>query len=72
MLVIALSTSVEMFLVAIALAGLGNGLYLGVDYALIADVLPDSGAEAGKGMGVFNLSSTSRRPSLPCSPPRSC
>lgn len=58
MLVIALSTSVEMFLVGIALAGLGNGLYLGVDYALIADVLPDSGAEAGKGMGVFNLSST--------------
>ncbi|MFJ8931530.1 MFS transporter [Streptomyces sp. NPDC102364] len=58
MLVIAFSTSVEKFLIGIALAGLGNGLYLGVDYALIADVLPDSGAEAGKGMGVFNLSST--------------
>ncbi|WP_353713665.1 MFS transporter [Arthrobacter sp. K5] len=58
MLVVAFSTTVEGFLVGIALAGLGNGLYMGVDYALVAQVLPNSGSEAGKGMGVFNLSST--------------
>ncbi|WIE70421.1 MFS transporter [Curtobacterium sp. MCJR17_020] len=58
MLVVAFSTSVEMFLVGIAIAGLGNGLYLGVDYALVAEILPDSSVAAAKGMGVFNLSST--------------
>ncbi|MGW9111724.1 MFS transporter [Microbacterium sp. NPDC055683] len=58
MIVVATSTSVEMFLIGIAIAGLGNGLYLGVDYALIAEILPDGEKAAGKGMGVFNLSST--------------
>jgi MFS family permease len=56
--VIAFTHSVEMFLVGIAIAGLGNGLYLGVDYALVSEVLPDGDSAAGKGMGVFNLSST--------------
>jgi MFS family permease len=58
MVVVAFSQSAEMFLVGIAIAGLGNGLYLGVDYALVAEVLPDRDRSAGKGMGVFNLSST--------------
>jgi MFS family permease len=58
MVVVAFTHSVEMFLVGIAIAGLGNGLYLGVDYALVSEVLPDKESSAGKGMGVFNLSST--------------
>lgn len=58
MAVVALSTSVEGFLIGIALAGLGNGLYFGVDYALVSEVLPNRDESAGKGMGVFNLSST--------------
>ncbi|WP_052210657.1 MFS transporter [Rhizobium rhizogenes] len=58
MIVVAFSHSVEVFLVGIAIAGLGNGLYLGVDYALVSEVLPDQNSAAGKGMGVFNLSST--------------
>ncbi|SDW88821.1 Major Facilitator Superfamily protein [Arthrobacter sp. yr096] len=58
MVIVAMSSTVEMFLVGMVIAGLGNGLYLGVDLALIAEVLPDSGTAAGKGMGVFNLSST--------------
>jgi MFS family permease len=58
MIVVAFSHSVEAFLVGIAIAGLGNGLYLGVDYALVSEVLPDQDSAAGKGMGVFNLSST--------------
>jgi MFS family permease len=56
--VIAFTHSVELFLLGIAIAGLGNGLYLGVDYALVSEVLPDKESSAGKGMGVFNLSST--------------
>ncbi|GGG14256.1 MFS transporter [Rhizobium wenxiniae] len=56
--IIAFTHSVEMFLLGIAIAGLGNGLYLGVDYALVSEVLPDKDSSAGKGMGVFNLSST--------------
>lgn len=58
MLVVAFATSVEQFMVGIALAGLGNGLYMGVDYALVSQVLPNQSKDAGKGMGVFNLSST--------------
>lgn len=58
MLVVAFSTSVAHFLIGIGIAGLANGLYLGVDYALVSQVLPDSKSEAAKGMGVFNLSST--------------
>ncbi|WP_338811324.1 MFS transporter (plasmid) [Agrobacterium leguminum] len=58
MIVVAYSTSVEGFLIGIAIAGLGNGLYFGVDYALVSEVLPDRHESAGKGMGVFNLSST--------------
>ncbi|VWB87057.1 MFS transporter [Burkholderia lata] len=58
MAVVALSTTVTGFLIGIAIAGLGNGLYFGVDYALVSEVLPDKDDAAGKGMGVFNMSST--------------
>lgn len=58
MLVVAFAGNVEHFLVGISIAGFAQGLYMGVDYALVADVLPDGKTEAAKGMGVFNLSST--------------
>lgn len=58
MLVVAFSSSVTGFLVGISIAGLAQGLFLGVDYALVAQVLPDQKRAAAKGMGVFNLSST--------------
>lgn len=56
--IIAFATSVEMFFVGMSICGLGQGAYMGVDYALVAAVLPNKDTEAGKGMGVFNLSST--------------
>lgn len=40
-----------------ALAGLGNGCYMSVDQALNVDVLPN-GEEAGKDLGILNLSNT--------------
>ncbi|MGV9851107.1 hypothetical protein ACWDWU_20400 [Streptomyces sp. NPDC003442] len=38
-----------------AIAGLGQGAYAGVDYALVVSVLPDSETEAAKGMGLFSI-----------------
>lgn len=58
MLAVAFAGDVAQFLVGIAISGLAQGLYMGVDYALVAEVLPDQRSAAAKGMGVFNLSST--------------
>lgn len=55
MVVIAFSYSVTGFIVGVAIAGIGLGSYMGVDYALVASVLPNSDTEAAKGMGVFNV-----------------
>lgn len=53
--VIALSSTLTGFIVGIAVASLGQGVYVGVDYALVVSVLPDSETEAAKGMGLFNI-----------------
>ena len=42
------------FLVGMAISGLGFGMYVAVDLALVADVLPDEGTVA-KDLGVFNI-----------------
>lgn len=55
--VIAAATGFDGFLVGMAIAGLGYGVYTAVDLALVADVLP-SGNEAGKDLGVFNIASS--------------
>lgn len=57
MVIIAFSTSVTHFVIGVGIAGLGQGLYLSVDYALVAALLPDDRREAAKGMSVYNLSS---------------
>lgn len=43
--------------VAAALFGLGFGIYLAVDYALLTEVLP-SQSDRGKDMGVFNIANS--------------
>ena len=50
----ALADDFSTFVVAIAIAGLANGVYLAVDQAVIAEVLP-SRATVGKDMGVLHL-----------------
>ena len=55
---IAFAPDVNTFFFGMAICGLGQGAYMGVDYALVAAVLPNKETQAGKGMGVFNLSST--------------
>ena len=43
--------------IAAAILGLGNGAYLGVDFALLTQVLPSSGAR-GKDMGIINIAAS--------------
>jgi MFS family permease len=53
--VVAAATSFEGFLVGMALGGLGFGMYVAVDLALVADVLPNK--DNAKDLGVFNIAS---------------
>ena len=52
--VIAAAVSFNGFLVGMALGGLGFGLYMAVDLALVVDVLPDPDT-AAKDLGVLNI-----------------
>ncbi len=51
---VALASSVNGYLVGMGIGGLGFGLYMAVDLALVADVLPDP-ASAAKDLGVMNI-----------------
>jgi MFS family permease len=52
--VIAGADDVHGYLLGMALGGLGFGMYMAVDLALVVDVLPDTDA-AAKDLGVFNI-----------------
>ena len=52
--VIAIASSFNGFLVGMAISGLGFGMYVAVDLALVVDVLPDEDS-AAKDLGVFNI-----------------
>ncbi|WEG08418.1 MFS transporter [Microbacterium horticulturae] len=50
------ATALPMYFVAMALVGAAQGVYFSVDLALVTDVLPSRERDAGKDIGVFNLS----------------
>jgi MFS family permease len=54
MFAVALASDLNGFLVGMAISGLGFGMYMAVDLALVADVLPDRDSTA-KDLGVFNM-----------------
>lgn len=54
MFLIAAASSFNGFLVGMAVGGLGFGMYMAVDLALVVDVLPDPGT-AAKDLGVLNI-----------------
>ena len=54
MFVIAMASDFNGFLVGMAIGGLGFGMYVAVDLALVVDVLPDKDS-AAKDLGVFNF-----------------
>jgi MFS family permease len=53
--IIGASAQFDVFLWGIAVCGLGQGVYLAVDLALVAEVLPDKRGGAGKGIGIISL-----------------
>ena len=53
MFVVAMASDVDGFLVGMAISGLGFGVYMAVDLALVADVLP--GKDNAKDLGVLNI-----------------
>jgi MFS family permease len=53
MVVLSVAADLATFVAALALSGLGFGLYFAVDLALVTEVLPDPD-EAAKDLGVFN------------------
>ena len=54
LLVVATAGGLEGFLVGMTIGGLGFGMYMAVDLALVVDVLPDTGS-AAKDLGVLNI-----------------
>ena len=55
MFVVAVASNFNGFLVGVAISGLGFGIYMAVDLALVADVLPNKD-NAAKDLGVLNIS----------------
>jgi MFS family permease len=53
MFVVAAASDFNGFLVGMAIGGLGFGMYMAVDLALVTDVLPDQ--DRAKDLGVFNI-----------------
>jgi MFS family permease len=54
MFVIATADDVDGYLIGMAIGGLGFGMYMAVDLALVVDVLPDPD-QAAKDLGVLNI-----------------
>jgi MFS family permease len=54
MFVVAIATDFNGYVIGMAISGLGFGMYMAVDLALVADVLPDKN-NAAKDLGVFNI-----------------
>jgi len=54
MFAVAISSNFNGFLVGMAISGLGFGVYMAVDLALVADVLPDAD-DTAKDLGVLNI-----------------
>jgi MFS family permease len=54
LLVVATADDVKGYLVGMAIGGVGFGMYMAVDLALVVDVLPDS-RSAAKDLGVLNI-----------------
>jgi MFS family permease len=55
---IGMAPSYTMLLFGAAVAGIGHGIYEGVDLALVTEVLPDRGRHAAKDLGLLNIANT--------------
>ena len=66
--IIAFADSFPVFLIGVAVAGVGHGVYIAVDLALISEVLPNPD-DAAKDLGVFNIASTAPQSLAPAIAP---
>ncbi|MFW0792395.1 MFS transporter [Gordonia sp. CPCC 205515] len=57
MIAIALAHSLPLFLIGMAITGIGEGIYLAVDLALVTEVIPDQN-DTARAMGLFNVANT--------------
>jgi MFS family permease len=55
LLALAFAASRGWLLVGMALIGAGQGLYTGVDLALVTDILPQRESHAARNLGIFNI-----------------
>jgi MFS family permease len=53
--VIGMAPSYTMLLLGAAVAGIGHGVYEGVNLALVTEVLPDRSQHAAKDLGLLNI-----------------
>lgn len=58
LLLIANAMSYSAFLVGMGITGIGHGIYLGVDLALVSEILRARTHESGKDLGVLNIANT--------------
>jgi MFS family permease len=52
---VAIAPSYTMLLLGVAVAGIGHGVYEGVNLALVTEVLPDRSRHAAKDLGLLNI-----------------
>jgi MFS family permease len=55
LLLVAIAPSYTLLLIGVAVAGIGHGVYEGVNLALVTEVLPDRGRHAAKDLGLLNI-----------------
>jgi len=68
LIVVTFATSYPMFLVAMGIIGLGQGVYMAVDLALVSEILPDR-HNIAKDMGIMGLASTMPQSIVPAVAP---
>lgn len=55
MFLLAFTCSTPSYFAALGICGFAQGIFIASDFALVTDVLPESGRNAAKNMGVFNI-----------------
>ena len=55
MLLLAMTSTLPLFYIAIGLSGLGQGIFIAADFAVVTEVLPEAETNAAKNLGVFNI-----------------
>lgn len=66
--ILATADSISMFFVGAAIAGLGQGIYLAVDLALVTMVLPNK-KDSAKDLGIFNIANAAPQSIAPAIAP---